>query len=244
LNRALLIGAAAIIAFSGVTLPQSLPDRVIVPGQRVGPIAAGTVRADLTRLFPGAAIEDDEIELDEGLVQPATLVDKSNPSDSLAIVWNGKGAEAHPKQIFICRGRRRGPCNWHTPDGISDGTRHDELEKRNGRPFTISGFGMNYGGNVQSWDGGKLEAFECSGRLTLTLDGERERGGRLVIDLTPEERHSLTGDKPVASSTPAMRRVNPAVTEMVYYFAGPESKPCVNKPTASGWPSTQSKPKD
>ena len=83
MNRALLIGAAALIAFSGVTLPQSLPDRVIVPGQRVGPIAAGTVRADLTRLFPGAAIEDDEIELDEGLVQPATLVNKNNPSGSL-----------------------------------------------------------------------------------------------------------------------------------------------------------------
>ena len=61
---------------------------------------------------------------------------------------------------------------------------------------------MNYGGNVQSWDGGKLEAFECGGRLTLTLDGERERGGRLVIGLTPEERHSITGDKPVASSSP------------------------------------------
>jgi len=201
-------------------------DWLIVPGERAGPITAQTVRADLPRSFASAAIEEDAIELDEGVVEPATLVSKDVPSESLAILWTGKGADAHPKQIFLCRGRRRGPCKWHTDSGITDGTRLSELETLNGKPFTAWGFGMNYGGNVQSWDGGKLETLECGGRLTLTLDGDRERGGTLTVPLTSEERHSITGDKPVPSSTPALRKVNPAVTEMVFYFAAPGAKPC------------------
>lgn len=201
-------------------------DWLIVPGERVGPISAQTVRADVSRSFAPNAIEDDAIELDEGIVQPATLISKGVASESLAIIWNGKDPGAHPKQIFLCRGRRRGECRWHTASGISDGTRLSELESLNGKPFTLSGFGMNYGGNVQSWDGGRLERLECGGRLTLTLDGERQRGGSLTVELTSGERHSITGDKPVSSTTPALRKVNPAVTEMVFYFAGPDAKPC------------------
>ena len=39
-------------------------------------------------------------------------------------------------------------CRWQTSNGIRFGTRLTELEERNGGPFTISGFGYNYGGNV------------------------------------------------------------------------------------------------
>ncbi|HVW87738.1 MAG TPA: hypothetical protein VHB50_23785, partial [Bryobacteraceae bacterium] len=154
---------------------------------------------------------------------------KGVPSEALAIVWNGKGEEAHPKQIFLCRGRRRGECRWHTSNGITVGVHLDRLETMNGKSFTVSGFGMNYGGNVQSWDGGKLEALECGGRLTLTLDGERQRGGPLTTELTSEERRSITGDKPVSSTTPAMRKINPAVTEMVFYFPVSDTRPCMKQ---------------
>jgi hypothetical protein len=220
-----------LLVMAQVALLAAPPDAdwTIVPGERVGPITAKTVRADLPRLFGSIPIEDDAIELDEGIVLPATLLSKTTPSESLAVVWDGKGSGAHPKQIFLCRGRRRGPCKWHTADGISDGTQLSQLVALNGKPFTVSGFGMNYGGNVQSWDGGKLETLECGGRLTLTLDGERQRGGALTVDLTSEERHSLIGDKPVPSSTPAVRKVNPVATEMVFYFPGPDSKPCPNR---------------
>ena len=63
-------------------------DWVIVPGVRVGPITAESVPDDIRRLFPKDAVEDDEIELDEGMLQPATLVFKKNLSEALAISWN------------------------------------------------------------------------------------------------------------------------------------------------------------
>ena len=203
-----------LFALSIPALAQTGNDWRIVPGERVGPITAATTRADLSRLFQGAPAKDDEIELAEGVLEPATHI------ADLAIVWSGKSADAHPSRIFICRGRRRTSCQWQTSDKITLGVRLDRLEQLNGRPFSISGFGFDYGGNVLSWNGGKLARLDCGPRLVLTLDGDRGRDGRLTLDLTPDERHSITGDKPVASDTPAMRKVNPSVTEMVFQFAG------------------------
>lgn len=208
-----LLFALSIPAFA-----QTANDWRIVPGERVGPVTAATSRADLPRLFPGAAAKDDEIELAEGVLEPATQI------ADLAIVWSGKSADAHPARIFICRGRRRSSCQWQTADGITLGAHLDRLEQLNGRPFSVSGFGFDYGGNVLSWNGGRLARLDCGPRLILTLDGERGRDGRLTIELTPDERHSITGDKPVPSDAPAMRKVNPSVTEMVFQFSN--TSPC------------------
>jgi hypothetical protein len=198
-------------------------DWTIVPGVRVGPINASSTYDDLARAFPADAVRDDEIELDEGMVQKATLVYRGDPSRMLAISWN---AEHHPKQVFICFGRRRGACRWELQNGIKVGTRLAELEKLNGGSLTISGFGYNYGGNVLSWDGGKLASLDCNGRVILTLDGDRSRGGDYTIDLTSEERHAVSGDRPIPSSVPAMRKLNPAVVGMLVQFAAPDSRKC------------------
>jgi hypothetical protein len=197
-------------------------DAMIAPGVGVGPITALTTRADLGRLFPADAIEDDQIELDEGMLQPATMIYKKDPARTLAISWK----DEHPKEIFICFGRRRGPCRWESQGGVKTGIRLNELERMNGKPFTISGFGWNYGGNVQSWDGGKLAKLDCNGRLVLTLDGDRSRGGDYTIELTSEERHSVSGDRPISSSVPAMRKLNPAVVGMLYQFPSAGGAKC------------------
>ena len=69
----------------------------IVPGERIGPVTAATTRADLPRLFPGAPAKDDEIELAEGVLEPATQI------ADLSIVWSAKERDAHPARVFICR---------------------------------------------------------------------------------------------------------------------------------------------
>jgi hypothetical protein len=197
-------------------------DWTVVAGERVGPIARQTTRAELTRWFPAAAIEDDQIELDEGMLDPATLVNRRDPSQALAIAWTAAGT---PKQIFLCWGLRRGACRWKASNGIGFGTPLSELETLNGGPFTIVGFGYNYGGNVLSWDGGKLSRMECGGRLVLTLDGERS-GGRYTPALTNEELRSIRGDRPIASNTPAFRKLNPRVVGMLMVFSGADAKKC------------------
>ncbi|HYA18069.1 MAG TPA: hypothetical protein VEF06_11415, partial [Bryobacteraceae bacterium] len=139
-------------------------DFLLVPGVRVGPLTASAVKADVERLFPGATVKDDELELEEGVVLEATYVNREKRPESLAIVWTGKTPDSHPKQVFLCRGRGRGECRWHAaaPGGnITVGVKLLDLEKINGNPFTIHGFGYGYGGNIESWDGGKIGKFDC-----------------------------------------------------------------------------------
>ena len=184
------------------------------------------MRSDLDRFFPKEAIEDDELELDEGMLQPATFVNRKTPSEALAIVWAGRGPQSHPSEIFLCRGHRREACRWRVEGGIGTGTRLVELEAMNGKPFTVFGFGWDYGGNALSWDGGKLEKLDCGGRVVLTLDGERNRRGELLGGLTPEEVRSISGYKSVSSAEPAMRKLNPAVVDLLYQFPPWGGKTC------------------
>ena len=193
-------------------------DWTIVPGERVGPITASTSRADLARFFPKDAIANDQIELDEGMLQPVTLVYRKIPSQTLAISWK----DGRAKQVFICFGRRRGPCRWETRNGIGAGARLSDLERMNGKPFTIAGFGWDYGGNVISWNGGKLAKLDCGSRLVLTLDGDRARGGDYTVELTAEERHSISGDRPISSSAAAFHKLNPGVVGMLVQFGAAE----------------------
>ncbi len=204
-------------------------DWVIVPGVRVGPVTAKTVKADIPRLFPGASVKDDELELEEGFVMPATFVARETRPESLAIVWTGKEADAHPKQVYLCRGRGRGECKWHAvaPGGtIAVGVKLSELEKINGGGFTVHGFGYGYGGNVESWDGGAIAKFDCNNSLSVGLDGERNREGDLTMALTSEERQSFSGNRSIASSTPALRKLNPAVTEILFFFPDAGARAC------------------
>lgn len=194
-------------------------DWSIVPGERVGPITASTTHRSLAALFPGGKVVDDEIELDEGMLSPATFVYKDAPSRQLAIVWNGKSAQAHPQKIFICMVRRHGPCEWRAPNGIGVGTRLHELESINQHAFTMAGFGWDYGGNVTSWDGGALRKWDAGMSVVLTMDADRLPNGRRSISLTDQEIHTIQGDHPVSSAAPAMRKLDPKVVGILFRFA-------------------------
>jgi hypothetical protein len=96
----------------------------------------------------------------------------------------------------------------------------------NGKPFVVTGFGWDYGGNVLSWGNGKLAKLDCNGRLILTLDAPRIRAGEYTVKLAPEEMHAVSGVPEVASTEPAMRKLNPSVVGMLFQFAGPETPKC------------------
>ncbi len=189
---------------------------------------AASTRADVRRSFPADAVRDEEIELDEGALRAGTLVFK-DPVEKLAIFWDSEKTDAHPREVFLCFGRRQGPCRWRTLDGIQVGTTLRDLEKKNGKPFTVSPFGWDYGGNVLSWGGGSLGKLDCNGRLTLTLDAQRVRAGEYATPLTAEESHAVSKGPEVSSDSPAMQKLNPTVTGMLLKLAGPDPGRCISK---------------
>jgi hypothetical protein len=223
--------ASALAAWPGSMAGQSVApanDWLVVPGVRIGPITASTTRSDLQRLFPAGAVRDDDIELDEGLVKPGTFVFRGTSAEELAIFWTGKEADAHPKEVFLCFGRRKGPCRWQSDGGIRVGMRLTELETMNGKPFMVASFGWDYGGNVTSWANGKLARLDCNGRLILALDAERVRIGEYAVKLTPDEMHVVLGGHDVSSADQAMRKINPGVVGLFYQFPGPDTPKCAS----------------
>jgi hypothetical protein len=188
-------------------------DNLIVPGLRVGPISRTSTELSLLRSM-GKVAAKDAVGIGEGVCRPGLVIYKDDPTRRLALVWN-KEAPAHPAFVWICY-EPEARCRWHTANGIGFGTTLKELELRNGKPFGMTGFGWDYGGNIISFEGGKLDR-ELKG-LRLTLGPRIDKGGEYSPKITQEEALTLQGDKLISSSEPVMQKLNPYVMYMLLDF--------------------------
>lgn len=97
-----------------------------------------------------------------------------------------------------------GAVAWTGPEGIHVGSTLDYIEKVNGKPFTISGFGWDYGGYAADFKGGRLE--HLSGGCAISL--------RFDSDTLPE---GVSGDGVmVESNDPRLKEARPKVVEMSF----------------------------
>jgi hypothetical protein len=109
---------------------------------------------------------------------------------------------------------------WVVGPGITLGTRLAELERRNGRPLTLTGFGWDYGGTVMGWEQGALEQALLGGngrvilRLAITPDSAGSADARAV-----------SGDGVFRSDDAAMRRLDPGVHQIIVEYDGPDTGP-------------------
>jgi hypothetical protein len=193
-------------------------DWLIVPGVRVGPIKASSSEEDLRNSFGARAVTSKEIDVGEGMTEPGTVVYEGISGKALGVLWKDK-LRTRPSVVFVCYGqirnlKRSGSCSWRTPDGISFGTTLDDLERRNGKPFRLLGFGWDYPGTVVSWE---------DGRLAKPLTGS----GRLLVRLIPivtrlpsgeSSSEAVMGDKEILSSFPLMQKLNPVVYSLQFEF--------------------------
>jgi hypothetical protein len=179
---------------------------LIVPGARVGPIAAATTHADLVDIFGAANVVDEEITISDGGPEPGTAVFKNRPYDSLVIVWS---PEHKISKIVFCAFQSAEPksCHWHTREGITFGTTLKTSEHLNGGTFELAGFGWDYGGTVLDWKRGRLAPFKAAscGQVVVRLAAHPQG---------PSEKHlyeQFTGDRPFLSSLPGIQTLNPRV---------------------------------
>jgi hypothetical protein len=92
--------------------------------------------------------------------------------------------------------------------GVSVGSSVADVQKANGRPFVVSGFGWDYGGFVTDWKGGALASLQPGGcRMMLRFDKEAGAPTNLLGD----------GVK-VSSDNAALRKWAPVVSEMGINF--------------------------
>lgn len=202
-------------ALLAIAISPAIADDLIVPGIRVGPVTRMSTEQSLLRALGKAAVKED-VDVGEGMWEPGLVIYKNDPGRRLDVVWNEEKPQ-HPRIVFLCYDAEVGkPCRWRTSSGIGVGTTLKELERRNGKPFGMIGWGSDVGGNLVSFQDGRLER-ELPG-LMLTLGPETNNKGEYVPNLSHEESNAVLGEIILPSSHPVLQKLNPRVRFMSLEF--------------------------
>jgi hypothetical protein len=96
---------------------------------------------------------------------------------------------------------------WHSKLGLQAGQNLEKVIELNQKPFTISGFGWDYGGHIVSWEGGKLDNKQVTGRFA-------DFGKNKITD---SEYQSISGDTEFNVSLGAIKKLNPVLKELTVF---------------------------
>lgn len=143
-----------------------------------------------------------QVDGPDGSKIPGSILFPNDPRRRLEVLWNNDASRSETSVIAI-----NGKSQWSAPKGLKLGLPIAALEKANGRPFKVSGFGADGAASVLGWEGGHL----------ATLPGGCKVGMRLFADpKAPEDaRSTVGGDKELLSSDSNVRAVKPTVGEIL-----------------------------
>src|SRR5262245_49452328 len=208
----LLLAFGAVSCFAataspvGKTQAASVP-RVIEPGARLGPVT-GTSSLDALRAALGShsvSLEYVQSEDGKGKV-PGAVIYPGDSKKRIELAWADTLGKARPLWARV----RNTASWWHTPAGVRVGTTLLELEKLNGRAFTVQSFHAGERRSaVRSWNKGTLAVeLEKNAKVWLAVPTSASKA-----QMTP-----LSQGSSLPSGDPPLRRLNPHVTEISVRF--------------------------
>jgi hypothetical protein len=174
-----------------------------------GPFTHDLTEQRLIEIYGAANVRAGEMYVGEGFSEPGAVVFPDSPSDRIEVVWSDEKERAFPRFVRV---QHKG-TRWRTIDGISIESDLKTIERVNGRPFRLRGFGWDYSGTVSSWSGGRLERGETAGcrmRVALLPPGGAEGW--------PAVWQQVIGDRAFSSGHPAMQQLNPRVHRLFLTF--------------------------
>jgi hypothetical protein len=131
----------------------------------------------------------------------ASILFPNDPKRRLEVLWIDHASRSGISVIAI-----NGNSEWAAPKGLKLGLPLLSLEKINGRPFKLTGFGTAGVASVLGWENGEL----------TTLPGGCNVGVRLAADhRAPAALRALPADREFLSSDAAVRAGNPTVIEIL-----------------------------
>lgn len=184
----------AVLLFAAPALALDAGDRTFGPG-RVGAIVKGSTKPeDLVKIYTAAYVKPGKIHTVEGQEQPGATLFQGTASE-LQVVFTEDGKRIEFVRIV--------GAAWSTKEGLRVGTTLAELERINGGPFQFSGFGWDYGGNVNA-RGKALRGIAVT--IAYTKNGE-----------TPAARQVM-GERKFSSRHPALKTLGVVVSQIVIGF--------------------------
>lgn len=181
-------------------------DYTIVPGERVGLITLEKCSREDVLAAYGDSARVEEIYIIDGMTAEGVVVFPDNPRNRMEVYWE---PEIDPVRPVLIRISGEG-TDWKTSQGITVGTSIAEVQKVNGKPFSLFGFGWDYGGRVTNWNQGKLNN-NLSIQFGYTSEGE-----------TPE---GISGEVELSSDMPALAPLKVVVTSLELSFPRSDMMP-------------------
>ncbi len=162
-----------------------------------GPFAPNTTATNIAADFGQANVITGNIMSPDGSTAPGIILLPNDPALSLEIAWKDPANMAAPRRVAFTESSA-----W-TVNGIGIGASLADLERANGKPFRIQGFGGNAGGVVADWRGGRL----------ANLGGGCVLGVQLALSATASDsaQARISGPKVYTSNDAGIRAANPSV---------------------------------
>jgi len=189
---------------------------VIVPGKTIGPVGSGASLTDFTKAFGPANVRQGDVYLGEESEEPGLILFPRDAERRLHVGWKDSERKRGVRQIFIVAEQpsvRPTPGKWRLQNGIAIGTTLREMEKLNGRPFTLYFTDYDAGSGIASWNGGRLgDGFNQNWKVLV----EAETSWALRIG---EMRKARNSDQiRFESNSAVMQSSNPWVGSIYAYF--------------------------
>ena len=142
----LLVGLT--VLGGGVSVAQAAEtvenDWLCLPFERVGPILASAKEEDLLQLFGAEQVQRRTIYVAEGTEKRDVSVIYPYSANEVILFWRDNQYGQRLSHAWV----KKEDSSWKTAENITVGTPLAELNRLNGQPFRIVGFGWDYGGYI------------------------------------------------------------------------------------------------
>jgi hypothetical protein len=175
-----------------------------------GTWSVNTTEQALISAYGRKNVERGNVYVAEGNEEAGSILFPKDETRRVEIIWKDKKQRKRPEWIRIPMGSR-----WTTFAGIHNGMPVAEIEKINGRAFTLYGFDWDYGGNVTNWRGGKIAKLGAPCRLQIRFDRTIPEKMTAVQE---RAAGATSGETELASSSADLRRFPTQVNEIVIQY--------------------------
>jgi hypothetical protein len=161
-----------------------------------GAFAKGSSHLQLATVFGSENVTFTDVDGPEGTRIPGSVLFPKDPKRRLEVIWNDAAGRRDTQVIDI-----NGQSAWTGPKGLKLGMPLAAVEKLNGRPFRLTGFGGDNAGSVLGWNDGAL----------AKLPGDCAIGMRFA----PDASATATAEGELSSDDASLRAAKPKVVEIL-----------------------------
>lgn len=174
-----------------------------------GPFAANATKESLIAEFGAENVADMSVPGPEGTELSATVIYPNDVTKRAEVMWADEAKRARPATIRI----QNPDSKWTGPSGLKIGMSLEDVEKINGRPFTIMGFGWDYGGTATDWKGGALDSQGGPDDCRVLVRFDSAEGA---------PTNKVQGDREFSSDNPDIRAAKPEIWHLSIGYPVPE----------------------